>query len=333
MILLGIETSCDETSVAILHDEEVLVNIISSQILHQKYGGVVPEFASREHMHLIDVLTRDALKQTNIDINKIDGIAATRGPGLMGALLVGLSYAKGLAYALKEPFLAVNHIEGHIIANLLTYPDLKYPFLCLLVSGGHTQIVHVRDFGDYEIVGRGIDDAAGEAFDKGARILKLGYPGGPLIDRIAKSGNPKFYHFPRAKVKRERFDFSFSGLKTSLLYLVNQKGNDWAAEHLSDLCASYQEAIIDVLKFNTFSVVEETQSSKLVLAGGVAANSQLRQIFSEEATKLGIEIYFPALQYCTDNAAMIARTGLEMLRHGQISDLKTSAIPNLSLVA
>jgi len=190
--LLGIESSCDETSIAVLRDGNVLTNIISSQLLHQKYGGVVPEFASREHMRLIDVLTRQALEQTGISLANIDGIAVTRGPGLMGALLVGLSYAKGLSYAARKPLIAVNHIEGHIMANFLTYPNLTYPFLCLLVSGGHTQIVNVRDFGDYQIIGRGIDDAAGEAFDKAARILNLGYPGGPLIDKTSKTAIRNF---------------------------------------------------------------------------------------------------------------------------------------------
>jgi len=331
--LLGIESSCDETSIAILRDGDVLTNVISSQLFHQKYGGVVPEFASREHMRLVDVLTRQALNQTGILLSGIDGIAVTRGPGLMGALLVGLSYAKGLSYAAGKPLIAVNHIEGHIMANFLTYPKLTYPFLCLLVSGGHTQIVNVKDFGDYEIIGKGIDDAAGEAFDKAARILNLGYPGGPLIDKTAKNGDPKFYHFPRAKVKSDRFDFSFSGLKTSILYLAKQKGDEWVAEHLSDLCASYQEAIVDALKINTFGVIEETQSPKLVLAGGVAANSRLRQVFLEESDRRGIDIYFPALQYCTDNAAMIARTGLEMMKRGRFSDLDVSAVPNLSLIA
>ena len=249
----------------------------------------------------------------------------------MGALLVGLSFAKGLAYALHKPLLGVNHIEGHIMANFLTCPKLDFPFLCLLVSGGHTQIVDVNDFGDYRIFGRSVDDAAGEAFDKAGRILELPYPGGPQIDRLARQGDPEFYQFPRAKVRSDQADFSFSGLKTAMLYLVRQRGRDWTREHLADLCASYQEAIVDVLKMNTFEVALNLQVRKLVLAGGVAANSRLRIVFEKEATRLGIELFRPSLKYCTDNAAMIARTGLEMLKRQKITPFSVSAIPNLTL--
>ncbi len=332
MIVLGIETSCDETSVAIIKDNDVLVNIISSQLLHQEYGGVVPEFASREHMRLLPRLTQKALDYTSIKLDSIDAIAVTSGPGLMGALLVGLSFGKGLSYALNIPFLAVNHIEGHIMANFLSQDaEFNFPFLCLLVSGGHTQIVNVKEFGDYDILGRSVDDAAGEAFDKAARILNLGYPGGPLIDDLSKSGDPMFHYFPRAKVKSSKSDFSFSGLKTSILYLVKKKGRKWTEDHLSDLCASYQEAIVDMLKTNTFLVARENNVDTLVLAGGVAANSRLRYVFSKEAKNLGIRIFFPSSEYCTDNAAMIARTGLEMLKRKITSPLNVSAVPNLSL--
>ncbi len=332
MIVLGIETSCDETSVAILKDNDIMVNLISSQLLHQEYGGVVPEFASREHMRLLLCLTQKALDQSSISLNNIDAIAVTRGPGLMGALLVGLSFGKGLSYALNIPFLAVNHIEGHIMANFLSRDSgLNFPFLCLLVSGGHTQIVNVKDFGDYDILGRSVDDAAGEAFDKAARILNLGYPGGPAIDEFSKNGDPTFHYFPRAKVKRSRTDFSFSGLKTSMLYLVKQKGQEWAQGNLPDLCASYQEAIVDMLRTNTFLMAKEKNINTLVIAGGVAANSRLRRVFSKEAKNLGIRIFFPSPEYCTDNAAMIARTGLEMIKHKITSSLNVSAVPNLPL--
>ena len=331
MLILGIETSCDETAVAILNDNEILVNLVSSQLLHQQFGGVVPEFASREHMRLLDQMVKEAFVQTGLQPENLDGIAVTRGPGLMGALLVGLSFAKGLAYSLRKPLLGVNHIEGHIMANFLTCPDLKFPFLCLLVSGGHTQIIQVNDFGNYQILGRSVDDAAGEAFDKAARILELPYPGGPQIDQMAHRGDPNFYQFPRAKVRSEQYDFSFSGLKTAMLYLVRQRGQKWAQENLADLCAAYQEAIVDVLKINTFTAVKNLYADKLVLAGGVAANSRLRQVFQEQANYYQIELIIPSLKYCTDNAAMIARTGQEMLSRNQISPFSISAVPNLTL--
>jgi len=331
MLILGIETSCDETAVAILNDNEILVNLVSSQLLHQQFGGVVPEFASREHMRLLDQMVKEAFVQTGLQPENLDGIAVTRGPGLMGALLVGLSFAKGLAYSLRKPLLGVNHIEGHIMANFLTCPDLKFPFLCLLVSGGHTQIIQVNDFGNYQILGHSVDDAAGEAFDKAARILELPYPGGPQIDQMARLGNPNFYQFPRAKVRSEQYDFSFSGLKTAMLYLVRQRGQKWAQENLADLCAAYQEAIVDVLKINTFTAVKNLHANKLVLAGGVAANSRLRQVFQEQADYYQIELIIPSLKYCTDNAAMIARTGQEMLSRNQISPFSISAVPNLTL--
>ncbi|NLA22628.1 MAG: tRNA (adenosine(37)-N6)-threonylcarbamoyltransferase complex transferase subunit TsaD [Candidatus Marinimicrobia bacterium] len=331
MLILGIETSCDETAVAILNGNEILANLVSSQLLHQQFGGVVPEFASREHMRLLDQMVEEAFVQTGLQPENLDGIAVTRGPGLMGALLVGLSFAKGLAYSLRKPLLGVNHIEGHIMANFLTCPDLKFPFLCLLVSGGHTQIIQVNDFGNYQILGRSVDDAAGEAFDKAARILELPYPGGPQIDQMAHRGDPNFYQFPRAKVRSEQYDFSFSGLKTAMLYLVRQRGQKWAQENLADLCAAYQEAIVDVLKINTFTAVKNLHANKLVLAGGVAANSRLRQVFQEQADYYQIELIIPSLKYCTDNAAMIARTGQEMLSRNQISPFSISAVPNLTL--
>lgn len=331
MLILGIETSCDETAVAVLRDNEVLINLVSSQLLHGEYGGVVPEFASREHMRMLNQMVQDAFLQCDIRPEALDGIAVTRGPGLMGALLVGLSFAKGLAYTLQKPLLGVNHVEGHIMANFLTCPELQFPFLCLLVSGGHTQIVLVKDYGDYHILGRSIDDAAGEAFDKAARILNLPYPGGPQIDQHAQGGNPEFHQFPRARLRSETYDFSFSGLKTAMLYLVRQNGNEWAKEHLTDLCASYQEAIVAVLKTNTFEVIENLHADKLVLAGGVAANSRLRQVFKAEAEYRHVELIIPSLKYCTDNAAMIARAGLEMLKRGQVAPFSIAAIPNLTI--
>ncbi|MDO9547993.1 MAG: tRNA (adenosine(37)-N6)-threonylcarbamoyltransferase complex transferase subunit TsaD, partial [Candidatus Marinimicrobia bacterium] len=326
-----IETSCDETAVAVLDDTTVLVNLVSSQLLHQQYGGVVPEVASREHMRILANLVTEALDKSQIELTDIDGIAVTRGPGLMGALLVGLSFAKGLAYAADKPLLGVNHVEGHIMANFLDHPELEYPFLCLLVSGGHTQIIFVKDFHNYTILGRSIDDAAGEAFDKAARILSLGYPGGPIVDCLARIGNPEFFHFPRAKIKDNPTNFSFSGLKTALLYLVKQKGSEWAEKHTNDLCASYQEAIVDVLVTNTVETAIQKECRKLVLAGGVAANSRLRSRISEIAMQYGISVYFPSLEYCTDNAAMISRTGRELYVRQLFSSSSISAVPNLTL--
>ncbi|MFH1252574.1 MAG: tRNA (adenosine(37)-N6)-threonylcarbamoyltransferase complex transferase subunit TsaD [bacterium] len=331
MKILGIETSCDETSVAVLDDKTVLVNLVSSQLMHQQYGGVVPELASREHMRILDSLVTEALDKSQVELTDIDGIAVTRGPGLMGALLVGLSFAKGMAFATEKPLLGVNHVEGHIMANFLDHPELDYPFLCLLVSGGHTQIIFVKDFHDYTILGRSIDDAAGEAFDKAARILNLGYPGGPIVDRLARIGKPEFYHFPRANIKDNPTNFSFSGLKTALLYLVRQKGSEWAEKHKNDLCASYQEAIMDVLVTNTIETAIQRECRKLVLAGGVAANSRLRSRISEISMQYGISVYFPSLEYCTDNAAMISRTGRELYIRQLFSSSSISAVPNLTL--
>ena len=332
MNILGLESSCDETAVAIINDEDVLTSLISSQELHREFGGVVPEFASREHMKHIDKMVKSAFLQVNLTLENIDGIAVTHGPGLMGALLVGLSYAKGLAFSSKKPLIGVNHIEGHIMANFLNHKDLQFPFLCLLVSGGHSQIVYVKDFHDYKILGKSVDDAAGEAFDKAARILGLGYPGGPIIDIMAKEGNPKFHKFPRARVKNRPNDLSFSGLKTSVLYLSIEKGQDWIQENIYGLCASYQEAIVDILQKKTFDILKIVDVNRIVLAGGVAANSRLRQVFQQKAKHKKVEIYFPSLKYCTDNAAMIAKTGMEMYKRGMVSKMNIPAIPNLRLI-
>lgn len=331
MLILGIESSCDETSIAILRDNDVLANVVSSQLLHQDYGGVVPEFASREHMKNINKVMNKALQKADVQFDDIDGIAVTHGPGLMGALLVGLSFAKGLTLSSGKPLIGVNHIEGHIMANFLDHEDIEYPFLCLLVSGGHTMIINVQAFGEYEIIGQSVDDAAGEAFDKGGKILHLTYPAGPIIDKIAKKGDRKFHHFPRAEVSNKKYGFSFSGLKTSLYYLVKNKGRKWARDNMNDICASYQEAIVDALRDKFFMAAAEQNIDNLVLAGGVAANSRLREVFAEEADKKGLNIYFPSLTYCTDNAAMIARAGAEDYKENDFSDLRLQAVPNLKL--
>ncbi|MCF7884872.1 MAG: tRNA (adenosine(37)-N6)-threonylcarbamoyltransferase complex transferase subunit TsaD [Candidatus Marinimicrobia bacterium] len=331
MIILGLESSCDETAAAVVEDNNVLSNIVSSQLLHQEYGGVVPEFASREHMKNINFVMQEALQNSGIGFSELDGIAATRGPGLMGSLLVGLSFAKGLAISGKKPLLGVNHIEGHIMANFLDHGDIEYPFLCLLVSGGHTMIIEVFSHGEYKVIGQSVDDAAGEAFDKGGKILHLTYPAGPIIDKIARKGDKKFHHFPRAEVKNREYDFSFSGLKTSLYYLVKNKGRKWAEKNMNDICAAYQEAIVDALKIKFFKTAHESKVNRLVLAGGVAANSRLREVFQREADKAGYQIFFPSLEYCTDNAAMIARAGLEELKKDNYADMSLQAVPNLKL--
>ena len=331
MKILGIESSCDETSIAVVEKNEVLSNIVSSQLLHQEYGGVVPEFASREHMKNINKVMKQALQKAEVEINDIEAIAATKGPGLMGALLVGLSYAKGLSLSTGKPLLGVNHIEGHLMANFLDYENLNYPLLCLLISGGHTMIIKVEDFGEYEVLGSSVDDAAGEAFDKGGKILHLQYPAGPVIDKLSSEADREFHKFPRSNVKDSEFDYSFSGLKTSLYYLVKKKGREWAEENLNDLCASYQEAIIDTLQGNFFKAAEESEIKNLVIAGGVAANTRLRNVFERRAQKEGYDIYFPSLAYCTDNAAMIARAGLENYRRDDVSPLTVDVDPNLKL--
>ena len=330
-MILGIESSCDETSIAVVKNNQVLSNVVSSQLLHQEYGGVVPEFASREHMKNINKVMDQALKKAGVNLSAIESIAVTRGPGLMGALLVGLSFAKGLSLASGKPLIGVNHIEGHIMANFLDHGNIQYPFLCLLVSGGHTMIVEVERHGSYKLIGQSVDDAAGEAFDKGGKILHLTYPAGPIIDKIAKKGDRKFHHFPRAEIKNREYGFSFSGLKTSLYYLVKKKGRQWAKDNMDDICASYQEAIVDALKNKFFKAAQEYNIQRLVLAGGVAANSRLRETFQKQADKLGFKIYFPSLEFCTDNAAMIARAGLEDYRKQNYSSLDLQAIPNLKL--
>lgn len=285
--ILGIETSCDETSAAVVTDgRNVLSNIISSQIdLHSEYGGVVPEIASRRHVELILPVIDSALDKAGTDLNDIDGIAVTHGPGLVGALLVGVSAAKAIAAALNKPLISVHHIEGHIAANYIAHTDLEPPFVCLVVSGGHSHIVLVKDYLSFEILGRTRDDAAGEAFDKIARVLGLGYPGGPAIDKWAKDGDPRAVHFPRVKFQDNPYDFSFSGLKTAVINHINhlnQKGEDIP---VADICASFQQAVIDVLVDYTISAAKEHKIEKICLAGGVASNSLLRETMSQKRTK------------------------------------------------
>lgn len=331
MIVLGIETSCDETSAAVISESKVLSSVVSSQEIHSKFGGVVPELASRAHVRLIVPVVDKAMREAGLSFNNLDGLTVTHGPGLVGALLVGVSYVKGLASALRKPFVGVNHIEGHIYGNLLTQPDVTFPIIFLIVSGGHTQIVLMKDHLQYEILGKTRDDAVGEAFDKGAKLLGLGYPGGPMIDKLAETGNPDFHKFPRAKLKEDPYGFSYSGLKTALLVYWNQLDDTTKKEHLSDICASYQKAAVEVLVQKTIKAALECGARQVGVAGGVAANSLLRKWLSASCMEQNITFYEPELAYCTDNAAMIARAGLEYLKRGVSSPQSLNAVPSLIL--
>jgi N6-L-threonylcarbamoyladenine synthase len=326
MLVLGIESSCDETAAAVVSDgSEMLSNVIASQVdIHGRYGGVVPEIASRKHMEAIIPVTQQALEDAGVSMADIEGISATRGPGLVGSLLVGLSAAKAMAFAADIPFMGVNHIEGHIAAIFLTDRSPVFPFIALVVSGGHTHIYLARGFGDFQILGPTRDDAAGEAFDKAARMLDLGYPGGVMIDRLAKSGNPSAIPFPRAM--RGSVDFSFSGLKTALLKHIKDRRKPVAAGEMSDLVASYQEAIVDVLVEKTLTAAESASVPRVVVCGGVASNGRLRERFFEGGKSMGIEIFIPPPVLCTDNAAMIAVVGDNLLCDGRSDDLDLNAV-------
>lgn len=332
--VLALETSCDETSAAVVKNGRIILsNIVSSQIeLHKIYGGVVPEVASRKHVETINPLIDEALKESNLTFKQIDCIAVTSGPGLVGALLVGVSSAKALAYALSLPLIGVNHIEGHISANYIAYPQLSPPFMCLVVSGGHTYIVWVKGYGEYEVLGQTRDDAAGEAYDKVARVLGLGYPGGAAVDLAAKSGGKTEIRFPRAYIDDDNFDFSFSGLKTAVVNYVHQLEQKGLDVDIENIAYNFQKAVIDVLKAKTIKAIEAVGANKLALAGGVAANSALRSEMAIEAERLGFELYIPHLELCTDNAAMIASAAYYNLLSGKISDLTLNAIPQNTLL-
>ncbi|MGM9978680.1 MAG: tRNA (adenosine(37)-N6)-threonylcarbamoyltransferase complex transferase subunit TsaD [Clostridium sp.] len=331
--ILAIESSCDETSAAVVKDgREVLSNIIASQIdTHTKYGGVVPEVASRMHIEVVDAVVKSALEEANMSLEQIDAIGVTYGPGLVGALLVGLQYAKGLSLASKKPLVGVNHIEGHICANYIQHKDLKPPFVSLVVSGGHTFIVHVKDYGKYEVIGQTRDDAAGEAFDKVARAIGLGYPGGPKIDKISKEGNKNAIEFPKAKFHDDTLDFSFSGLKSAVLNYINTCKMKDIEINVADVAASFQKAVIDVLKENVFLTCERKKVDKIAIAGGVASNSTLREELIKEGKKKGVKILFPDRILCTDNAAMIGSAAYYEFMRGNIANLDLNAKPNLKL--
>jgi len=325
LIVLGIETSCDETAAALCVDGDIIASNISSQDIHRKYGGVIPELASREHERILNLIIHETLRDSKIGLENLDGIAVTQGPGLSGALIAGTSFSKGLAIGLNIPIIGVNHLEAHIFANFLAEPKLNFPFVCLLVSGGHTQLWQVNDFRNYKLLGETRDDAAGEAFDKGARILGLGYPGGPEIEKLALDGDYKSINFPRALIEKNNFEFSFSGLKTSLLYYF-EKNNK---ESLENIAASYQFAIIDVLVKKLKFAAEFSNTTNCVVAGGVAANKFLRNYSKNQIPNR--KIIFPHPSYCTDNAAMIAFLGEKYLLKGKKSKLDFSIQPNMRI--
>lgn len=338
-IVLGIETSCDETSVAVLDNGIVRSNIISSQIVHKEFGGVVPELASRAHMKMLIPVINAALEKADVSLEDIDAVAAVYGPGLVGALLVGLNFGKSLAWSRGIPFIGVNHMEGHIYSIFLEDEKPEYPFICLTVSGGHTDLIYIREPLTYERLGRTRDDAAGEAFDKVAKMLGIGYPGGPVIDRLAREGNPEAVRFPRSYAGAEHYDFSFSGLKTSVLYylrdrnLLARNGSPVAqSPELNDICASFQQAVVDTLVDKTRRAVAERGVKHLAVAGGVSANTRLRESFRQMAAANNFAVYFPRMEYCTDNAAMAAYAGWLRLNRGETSPLSLAALPNINVV-
>lgn len=333
VLILAIESSCDETAASVVRNgREVLSNIISSQIdLHTLYGGVVPEIASRKHMEQINQVTEEALKTAGVTLEDITAIAVTYGPGLVGALLVGVSFAKSLAFAAGKPLVGVHHIEGHISANYIENLDLEPPFTCLVVSGGHTNLVLVEDYGVYKIIGRTRDDAAGEAFDKVARAVGLGYPGGPKIDKLAKEGNKNAIDFPRAKVDGSPYDFSFSGIKSAVLNYINHCEMKNIEINRADLVASFQNAVVDALVSRAVMAAKEHGLKKLALAGGVAANSALKSALEDECARNGIRFYHPSPIFCTDNAAMIGVAGHYEYMAGVRSGWDLNAVPNLKL--
>ncbi len=326
ILTLGIESSCDETSVAVVKNgREILSNIIDTQIpIHEKYGGVVPEIASRNHIEAISRVTKLALKEANVTFENIDAVTPTYGPGLVGALLVGLSYAKALSFAINKPLVGVNHIQGHIAANYITHKELKPPFLCVMMSGGNTQLVHVKNYTEFEVLGKTRDDAIGEAFDKVARVVGLGYPGGPKVDKLAKEGNSEAITLP--KTHFENLDFSFSGIKTAVINLHHKMPDI----NKADLCASFEKTVTEILMENTKKALKQINVKTIALAGGVSANSYIRNEFLKLEEK-GIEVYMPDLKLCTDNAAMIASAGYYNFINGKRDELDLNAIPNLKL--
>ncbi len=332
-LILGIETSCDETSAAVVADGRIIMsNIISSQIpVHRKFGGVVPEIASRKHVELISSVIQEALNEARVTFQDLSAVSVTYGPGLVGALLVGVSSAKALAYTLNIPLIGLNHIESHIYANFLVNPDLEFPMVCLVVSGGHTDLVYLAAHGSFELVGRTRDDAAGESFDKIARAVGLGYPGGPLIDELAPEGNPEAVNFPRVYLESNSLDFSFSGLKSAALNYLNKTVMKGGEINKADLAASFQQAVVDVLVDKTLAAAKRFNVKTVLLAGGVAANSKLRQELTEKASGLGLYLAYPPPVLCTDNAAMVACAGYYKYLREEFAPLTLNAVPGLKL--
>ncbi|MEK7263713.1 MAG: tRNA (adenosine(37)-N6)-threonylcarbamoyltransferase complex transferase subunit TsaD [Bacteroidota bacterium] len=335
MTILGIESSCDETSAAIVVDDFVRSNVISSQLIHQKYGGVVPELASRAHLQMIIPVIEEAFSRAHISKNDVEGVAVSFSPGLMGSLLVGVNFAKALSLGLKIPLIGVNHIDGHIYSTFFTSPVPEFPFLSLIVSGGHTRLILIRASFEHEIIGETLDDAAGEAFDKVAKMLNIGYPGGPIIDKLAKKGNPNAIHFPRSMKNSETFDFSFSGLKTAVLYylrdnslLPSDESSKIDDEILADICASFQEAVVDILTSKTITAAKKFGVGGISIAGGVSANSGLREKMKQLCEENKFSLHIPKFEYCTDNAAMIALVGAMKFKLNIVSDYTLVPVPN-----
>ncbi|MDD6214375.1 MAG: tRNA (adenosine(37)-N6)-threonylcarbamoyltransferase complex transferase subunit TsaD [Firmicutes bacterium] len=332
-LILGIESSCDETAAGVVKNgREVLSNVINTQIdFHKKYGGVVPEIASRKHIENIDSVIDEALENAGVTLADIDAVAVTYGPGLVGALLVGVSEAKAIAYASDKPLIPVHHIRGHISANFISHKELEPPFVCLVASGGHSHIVEVCSYTDFKVLGRTRDDAAGEAFDKIARVLGLGYPGGPLIDKLAKEGNPTAVEFPRVKMDKDSLDFSFSGVKTAVINFLHKADQKGETVNKADIAASFQNAVTDALCEHTIEGALRTGHKTVAIAGGVAANSQLRKKMTDMCAKHGISVVYPPSVLCTDNAVMIACSGYYSYREGEFAGLDLNAVPNLPL--
>jgi len=333
-LIMGIETSCDETAAAIVEDGKIILsNIVASQIsIHQKYGGVVPEIASRKHMEFIIPVIDKALNDSGKKITELSAIAVTYGPGLIGSLLVGLSVAKAIAYAQNIPLIGVNHIEAHIYANFLEHNEVKPPFICLIVSGGHTSLFYVKYFEEYKLLGQTKDDAAGEVFDKIAKNLNLGYPGGPITEKLAKEGNSSSIQFPRPILYDKSYDFSFSGLKTAVIYHIKELKKENINIPVSDILASFQQAVTDVLVEKTIKAALKFKAKQIILAGGVAANDSLRREIKQKANLLDIKVFYPSISLCTDNAAMVASAGYFKFKENKISSLSLDAVSRLPLM-
>lgn len=330
-IILGIESSCDETAAAICKDGEIISNNIATQSIHEKFGGVVPELASRAHQKNIIPILNECLSENDISISDINAIAYTQGPGLLGALLVGSSFAKGLAAALDVPVIPVNHMQAHVLAHFIDNPKPTFPFLCLTISGGHTQIVKVSSYHEMQVIGTTIDDAVGEAFDKCAKLMDLGYPGGPKVDQLAKIGDPDKFTFPLSNIPE--LDYSFSGIKTAFLYFIRDQSRnnaDFLKENLNDLAASLQKTLIDMLFIKLKKAAKLTKINQIAIAGGVSANSGIRSRLSNEAEKMNWKVFIPKFEYCTDNAAMIAMTGYFKFKDQIFGDLKDSPLPRMA---